>query len=332
MLFTRHGAAVLGLCRVLLRQREEAEDAVQQTFLSAYRSLLNGVEPRNPAGWLATIARNECWGRIQQRMREPLAVPDPESTLPDPVAAAAERADLAALWQAIGELPRQQRQALLLREFSGLSYAELATALGVSTPAVESLLFRARRRLRVRLHPIYGSAAIAPLGTIRDALSQTIDGFNGSSPAGPLAKIGSAPLLAKLLAGGAAVVVAGGTVTAVAHRDRLHHPIVKGAHAATWPLDVASAAPPPSEHSVAHAGSRSPERARPVFTRVVRRISGEAATTKSDNSGDSRTSTTESSDNSSSDSTTTTTSNDSSGDSADSPSADSTDAGDSGGD
>jgi DNA-directed RNA polymerase specialized sigma24 family protein len=78
---------VLGLCRVLLRHRQEAEDAVQQTFLSAYRSLLNGVEPRYPAAWLATIARNECRGRIEARMREPLGDWEPVSTLPDPVAA-----------------------------------------------------------------------------------------------------------------------------------------------------------------------------------------------------------------------------------------------------
>src|SRR6185436_12091410 len=92
-LFARHGATVLGLCRILLRQPEEAEDASQQTFLSAYRSLLNGVEPRDPAAWLATIARNECRARIEQRMREPLLDPEaePASPLPDPVAAAAAR-------------------------------------------------------------------------------------------------------------------------------------------------------------------------------------------------------------------------------------------------
>ena len=154
-LFERHGATVLGLCRVLLRNEHEAEDAAQQTFLAAYRSLLNGGEPRYPAAWLATIARNECWSIIGRRMREPLGDAEPEGSLPDPVVAAAERADLRELWRAIGALPRQQRRAILLREFSGLSYDELAVALGVSEPAVESLLFRARRELRTRLRPVY---------------------------------------------------------------------------------------------------------------------------------------------------------------------------------
>ena len=173
---------MLGLCRILLRQREEAEDAVQQTFLSAYRSLLSGAEPRHPAAWLATIARNECRARIEQRMREPPLDPeaDPASPLPDPVAAAAARADLGSLWLAIGELPRRQRKVLLLREFSGLSYGELAVALGVSEPTVESLLFRARRNLRRRLRPA-ASFAVAPRAAIREAL--TVAGAPGAGVA-----------------------------------------------------------------------------------------------------------------------------------------------------
>jgi len=209
---------VLGLCRVLLRHSQEAEDAVQQTFLSAYRSLLNGVEPRHPAAWLATIARNECWSRVEQRMREPLgdAQAEPESTLPDPVAAAAAKADLSEVWRAIGDLPRRQRQALLLREFSGLSYGELADALAISEPAVESLLFRARRDLRLRLKPAYRSvASLAPLSEIRDALARAIGGMPDPATSGVLAKIAAAPLVAKLAAGAAVVVVAGGTVEAV---------------------------------------------------------------------------------------------------------------------
>lgn len=150
---------VTGLCRALLRDSVEAEDAAQQVFLSAHRSLLNGAEPREPAAWLATIARNECWARISGRMREPLpsaAAEEVEST-DDPVAEAIRRADLTALWPAIRALPQQQREALLLREFGGLRYDELAAALAVSEPAVESLLFRARTRLRAQLQTAYAA-------------------------------------------------------------------------------------------------------------------------------------------------------------------------------
>ena len=253
-LFANHGATVLGLCRMLLRNRTEAEDAVQQTFLSAYTSLLNGNEPRHPAAWLATIARNECRARIEERMRQPLgdAQAEPESTLPDPVAAAAARADLQALWQAIGELPRRQRKALLLRELSGLSYQELAEALAVSPPTVESLLFRARRDLRARLRPVTGSAAsVAPLAAIREALGRVIGGMPDPS-AGALAGLASAsPIVAKVAAGLAVVAVAGGTVAAVERRAPATTPAPPHARPAAKPA-------PPARSPAVEAGVVTP--------------------------------------------------------------------------
>jgi RNA polymerase sigma-70 factor, ECF subfamily len=192
-LYGRYLRTVSGLCRALLRDRAEAEDATQQTFLSAHRALLNGTDPREPAAWLATIARNECWTRIRGRMREPLSVSELEatSTEPDPYAEAVRRADLAALWSAIKELPRPQRDALLLREFGGLSYDELAAALAMSGSAVESLLFRARQRLRVQLRTAYAS-------------------LGGASWLEGLARLfGGAPVAAKV----AAISVGAATVT-----------------------------------------------------------------------------------------------------------------------
>ena len=56
---------VYGICRMLLRDPNEAEDATQQVFLSAYRNLLTGTEVREPAAWLGTIARNACRRRAQ---------------------------------------------------------------------------------------------------------------------------------------------------------------------------------------------------------------------------------------------------------------------------
>jgi RNA polymerase sigma-70 factor (ECF subfamily) len=196
-LYGRYLRTVSGLCHALLRDRGEAEDATQQTFLSAHRALLNGTDPREPAAWLATIARNECWTRIRTRMREPLPVRELEtaSAEPDPYAEAVRRADLAALWSAIEELPRPQRDALLLREFGGLSYDELAEALAVSGSAVESLLFRARQRLRVQLRAAYAS-------------------FSGASWLEGLARLfGAAPVAAKVAAiGVGAATVTGGAV------------------------------------------------------------------------------------------------------------------------
>jgi RNA polymerase sigma factor (sigma-70 family) len=157
-LYARHGRMVFGLCRALLRNTADAEDASQQVFLSAHRSLLNGAEPREPAAWLAAIARNECRAQSRRRRREPISTDAADAVGGvDPVQEAIRRADLAALWRAIRALPSQQRDALLLREFGGLRYDELAAALAVTEPAVESLLFRARARLRAQLKAAYAS-------------------------------------------------------------------------------------------------------------------------------------------------------------------------------
>jgi RNA polymerase sigma factor (sigma-70 family) len=210
LLYAQYGRTVSGLCGALLRTRAEAEDATQQTFLSAHRALLNGTEPREPAAWLATIARNECWGRIRSRMREPLTTTDVEaaSPAPDPLTEAIRRADLAALWAAIEALPLQQRDAILLREFGGLSYDELAAALAVSGPAVESLLFRARQTLRAQLRTAYASLTGA---SWLEALGRLLAG-------------GSAPVAAKVAAlGVGAAAVSGGAVVAPQVFEN-HHP------------------------------------------------------------------------------------------------------------
>ena len=202
-LYAQFGRTVAGLCRALLRDAAEAEDATQQTFLSAHRALLNGSRPREPAAWLAAIARNECWARIRTRMREPLASDVLETQVSgasDPVAEALRRADLAALWAAIDALPPAQREALLLREFGGLSYGQLAAALAVSEPAVESLLFRARRRLRVQLRAAF--AALTGASWL-EALARLLAG--GGAPAAA-AKVAALGIGAAAIGSGAAVV------------------------------------------------------------------------------------------------------------------------------
>src|SRR5262249_24629400 len=116
-LFGEHGTLIERICRHLLRDEFEAEDAAQQTFLSAYRALLGGAEPRAGEAGLATFARRECLERIRARMRRPLSVHEVE--LEDHTSNVHERvlgrAAAARLWHEIGRLPQQQRDAVLLR-------------------------------------------------------------------------------------------------------------------------------------------------------------------------------------------------------------------------
>jgi RNA polymerase sigma factor (sigma-70 family) len=199
-LYENHGRMVLGLCHVLMRDPHEAEDAAQQTFLSAHKGLLRGQSPRDPAAWLATIARNECRGRIRDRMRMPLPVTDEvPSTLADPEELAIEREDLQEALTALAGLPERQREAVMLRSFCGLSYRELASALGTSVPVVETLLFRGRRRLTAAVRPKVAAAHgifVAPIA-LRDQLSALIPGFEAGATA--------AGATGLALAGGAAI-------------------------------------------------------------------------------------------------------------------------------
>jgi RNA polymerase sigma-70 factor (ECF subfamily) len=221
-LFAEHGRMVLGLCRLVLRDPIEAEDAAQQVFLSAHRAVLQGAVPREAAAWLAAIARNECRARIRARMREPLALPLPElpSDLPDPVASAIRAVDLDAVWTAISSLPRGQRRALVLRELGGLSYHELGRALGVSHSSVESLLFRARRHVRSLLTGT--NAAALPLA-LRDDLARLIPGFDPGS-VGLVARAAALPIGVKLATAAVGVgVVTTGAAQIPEHSLHLQH-------------------------------------------------------------------------------------------------------------
>src|SRR5206468_11403657 len=88
------------------------------------------------------------------------------------------RQEIEALCAALAELPHHQREAIVLREFYGLSYDEVRAALGVSDAAVESLIFRARKRLQKELRPARtASGAIALPLALHASLAHAIPGF-----------------------------------------------------------------------------------------------------------------------------------------------------------
>jgi RNA polymerase sigma factor (sigma-70 family) len=159
-LYERHSVAVFRHCLKQLRRREDADDAMQTTFVYALLSLRRGVVPNAELAWLYTIASNVCssnrraWAR-----RGALATAQDVDALHDviptpdrdvPVTADEFRA-------ALTTLPDTQRRALLLREWRGLSYREIADKLGLTQAATETLLFRARRTLACKLQEKAGA-------------------------------------------------------------------------------------------------------------------------------------------------------------------------------
>ena len=148
-LYERHAAKILSYCLHQLGSREEAEDAVQTTFMNAFRALGRGVVPEAESAWLFKIAENVCLSRRRSswrrgRIESPSDFDVIEEVVPGP---SRQRDELIGIEDALASMPEQQRRAILLREWQGLSYREISDELELSQSAVETLIFRARRSL-----------------------------------------------------------------------------------------------------------------------------------------------------------------------------------------
>jgi RNA polymerase sigma-70 factor (ECF subfamily) len=153
-LYERHSSRIFGFCLSRLGSREEAEDALQTTFLNAQRGLGRGIVPEYELAWLFKIAQNVCHNRHQSaRRRGRIEAIHDLDALQDVIASPdrSPAVSLGELTRALGTVPIRQRRALLLREFQGYSYEEIANELDISVAAVETLLFRARRALAQQL-------------------------------------------------------------------------------------------------------------------------------------------------------------------------------------
>jgi RNA polymerase sigma-70 factor (ECF subfamily) len=149
-LHERYARSIFRYCLRHLRSREEAEDAAQIVFLNAHRSLARGIEPRSEQAWLFKIAEHVVLYRrrtIARRAR--VEFPVDIDSLADVVEAPGQNGDAAliGLPEALARLPEAERKAIVLREWHGLSYREVAAELEVSASAAEALIFRGRRRL-----------------------------------------------------------------------------------------------------------------------------------------------------------------------------------------
>ena len=148
-LYRHHAAEVFRYAYAVLGNRADAEDVTQTTFVNALRALERGEQPRKPSNWLITIAHN----LIRQRFRQQQARPHEVELDRDVPAAEAddESPSIDELVRALQRIPATQRQALVLRELEGRTYAEICEVLGVSQSALEALIFRARRSLAEEL-------------------------------------------------------------------------------------------------------------------------------------------------------------------------------------
>ncbi len=144
-LYRQHVGDVYRYTYAVLGNHADAEDVTQTTFVNALRALERGETPREPSHWLLAIAHNLVRQRWRQAANRPTMV-ELVHDVPDE-GPGEEDVQLDELVRALQRIPPSQREALVMRELEGRSYAEIAELLGLTTGALETLLFRARRSL-----------------------------------------------------------------------------------------------------------------------------------------------------------------------------------------
>jgi RNA polymerase sigma factor (sigma-70 family) len=253
--YMRHRAGVLSFSRHMLGSREDAEDAVQQTFLATHRQMHSSTPPTHPKAWLYTVARNRCLTTLRAR-RETLTEEAPEPATEGLAEEVERRYELRQLLRDLGRLPEDQRVALLLFELGALSHAEIAETIGCAPNKVKALVYQARTTLAHRAEARNARCAevrqqLATLrgGTLnsrslkhhldicdgcteyRDALRRQRRGLAVILPVIPLATLHGRVLGALGLGNGASHAVA-----AASHAGAGHSATVGASHAATGRL------------------------------------------------------------------------------------------------
>lgn len=232
VLFRAYSRRIFAHCLRKLGSREEAEDAAQATFFNAWQSLSRGTRPEAPVAWLYAIADNVCLARhraIGRRRRV-------EQAVGSPVDAPARRADADRLYgldDALAKLSPDQRRALVLREWRGCSYKEIAATMELSDSAVESLIFRARRALAQSLEQdaskvaaTAGGFSLFPLGSLATGFKSSIFGVIGGTGAKVAATV--------------AVAATATTIAVAPAHPRLSHALMAPLRAAASGIDAVS--------------------------------------------------------------------------------------------
>jgi RNA polymerase sigma factor (sigma-70 family) len=219
-LYRRYVKDVYHYALALLRNPADAEDVTQTTFMNAYRAFSRGDHIEKPQNWLIKIAHNVARTRYAHAARRVKEVPL-EDHLDQLAVPESERPNVEGVLRALGRLPFNQRAALVMRELEGRSYGEIADTLNVSVAAVETLIFRARRSMRMRASALRSLGAV-PLPT---SLTQLFGG--GGAVAGGGTLIGTGFIVKATVA-----LVVGAAATGLAGVERHHadaSPSVRGA-------------------------------------------------------------------------------------------------------
>jgi RNA polymerase sigma-70 factor (ECF subfamily) len=147
-LYRRYARPVFGLALRRLGDRGRAEDAVQETFASIWRSAGSYRPDRGPgAPWLYAVARNAIVDRARARTEIPAEIPDAAADAPGPGDRAEQSWVAWRVHRALEELPEREREVIALAYWSGLSQSEVAEFLGIPLGTVKTRTRSALGRL-----------------------------------------------------------------------------------------------------------------------------------------------------------------------------------------
>ena len=154
---------IFALTYGMLGREEDARDATQETFLSAFRNLRNFRGEAKVSSWLHRIAVNQCISRQRRaKVRSESALEEEQETSfatlhsHSPAHVAEGRQQTAAVRRAINSLPIELRQVVVMKEFEELTFREIADALDVPLSTVKSRLYTALKQLQMRLQKFEG--------------------------------------------------------------------------------------------------------------------------------------------------------------------------------
>jgi RNA polymerase sigma factor (sigma-70 family) len=145
------------LARWLMKNQQDAEDMVQESYLRAFRFFASFHEGTNCRAWFLRIVRNTCYTELGTRDPKQKQVPldseidEIEDTSPLPSVSLSQKTTVAAVREAIAALPVDFREVVVLRELEGLSYKEISEVSGVPLGTVMSRLARGRHQLHLLL-------------------------------------------------------------------------------------------------------------------------------------------------------------------------------------
>ncbi len=156
ILVERYGPRLYSFCLGRTGSGDAAADIAQEVFIRAWKSLRGFRKDQSFASWIFAIAANQIRNSYrtqtsEHKKMEAAGVQTAASGQPDPTDEVNDAMDAEALRAAVGELPDDMRESVLLYYYGGLTVAQAAQALGVGEEAVKSRLFRARNVLRKKL-------------------------------------------------------------------------------------------------------------------------------------------------------------------------------------